>query len=276
MADLEQAAVWHRQIAALVAAADRAGVAPDDLPAFRARLAAQVFEFTQVASLAGVPLPALQPTASEIAAVSPALGDLGDAAAAQLLRTASATLDAAEAVLRGSPTSVVQTAPGQQSTGPYATFTPQSTGLAEGPPPPVPPTVPLQAKPTDPVGLIAAPAPPEQAARRAKGIEMWRPGARNGAVYGSCALFVAIIQVVLFFSVNENVADLPVLGLCTAPAGVQLGRRLASDRVPVRAGTRHHPEPHAQARRGHRRRARPAGLRRIRRPHHQRDLQLNG
>lgn len=204
MADLEQAAVWHRQIAALVAAADRAGVAPDDLPAFRARLAAQVFEFTQVASLAGVPLPALQPTASEIAAVSPALGDLGDAAAAQLLRTASATLDAAEAVLRGSPTSVVQTAPGQQSTGPYATFTPQSTGLAEGPPPPVPPTVPLQAKPTDPVGLIAAPAPPEQAARRAKGIEMWRPGARNGAVYGSCALFVAIIQVVLFFSVNET------------------------------------------------------------------------
>src|SRR5215470_11058788 len=86
--DLEQAAVWHRQIAALVAAADRAGVASDGLPAVRARLAAQVVEFTRAASMAGTPLPALQPTAAEIAAVTPALGDLSAAASEQLLRTA--------------------------------------------------------------------------------------------------------------------------------------------------------------------------------------------
>ncbi len=45
------------------------------------------------------------PLPSEIAAVTPALGDLSDAASGQLLRTATATLDAADAAL-GRPASV--------------------------------------------------------------------------------------------------------------------------------------------------------------------------
>jgi hypothetical protein len=190
VADLEQAALWHRQIAALVAAADRAGVATEDLPAVRARLAAQVTDFTRAASLAGQPLPALQPTTSEIAAVTPALGDLSDAAAGQLLRTASATLDAADAALKTtgvSPTPV--TVPAR---GPSGGATTTTTDTLVGPSAaPTTPTTPVQ--PT-------APAP----ARAPKGIETWRHGPRNSLVYGACTLVLLVLQAALFYSVSET------------------------------------------------------------------------
>jgi hypothetical protein len=191
VADLEQAAVWHRQIAALVAAADRAGVATEDLPAVRARLAAQVTDFTRAASLAGQPLPALQPTSSEIAAVTPALGDLSDAAAGQLLRTASATLDAAEAALK--TTGVTPTPVAVPARGPSGGATTTTTLVA-----PMTPTT-----PTTPVETTAAPA------RAPKGIETWRHGPRNSLVYGACTLVLLVLQAALFYSVSET--QLPLL-----------------------------------------------------------------
>jgi hypothetical protein len=191
VADLEQAAVWHRQIAALVAAADRAGVATEDLPAVRARLAAQVTDFTRAASLAGQPLPALQPTSTEIAAVTPALGDLSEAASGQLLRTASATLDAADAALRTtgvSPTTVAVPAGGASGGA-----SPTTTLVG----PVVTPTAPVEPATT------AAPA------RTPKGIETWRHGPRNSLVYGACTLVLLVLQAALFYSVSET--KLPLL-----------------------------------------------------------------
>lgn len=194
MADLEQAAVWHRQIAALVAAADRAGVASDDLPAVRARLAAQVVEFTRVASLAGAPLPALQPTAAEIAAVTPALGDLSEAAAGQLLRTAAATLEAADAALGKSPATVtVPAATGGGSTSVLAGSTTPPATRTDG----------------QPAAVATQRAP--------KGVETWRAGPRNSLVYGACALVVLVLEAVLFYSVS-NAALASPLCLLVFPA----------------------------------------------------------
>jgi hypothetical protein len=204
VADLEQAAVWHRQIAALVAAADRAGVAPAELPSIRARLGAQVAEFTRLASLAGAPLPALQPTAADIAAVTPALGDLSDTAAAQLVRTALATLDAAETALRGSPATVIQASPGQavQASPTPSTIAPlPRAGEITQVPPGHAVFIPSPAPGETP---IENPGPAAKPAKPKRGIETWRPGARNAAVYGSCALIVFVMQVVLFYSADEN------------------------------------------------------------------------
>ncbi len=99
MADLTQTVAWHRQVAALVAAADRAGVATAELPAVRARLLVQQTRLTEQAARYGAALPALVPTASEIAAVGPALGDLSEPAIARTVRTMYSTLDAADAAL---------------------------------------------------------------------------------------------------------------------------------------------------------------------------------
>jgi hypothetical protein len=93
--DLGQAAVWHRQVAALAAAADRAGVAAEELPAVRARLLAQQARFAETPS----PPTPLIPTPTEIAAAGPALGDLSPTSVSAALRTASSTLDAVDAVL---------------------------------------------------------------------------------------------------------------------------------------------------------------------------------
>jgi hypothetical protein len=195
VADLEQAAVWHRQIAALVAAADRAGVAPAELPAIRARLGAQVAEFTRLASLAGAPLPALQPSSTEIAAVTPALGDLSDTAAAQLVRTALATLDAAESALRGSPAPVIQATQGQTVLTQPAPL--PRTG--EGHTVFIPSSAPIP---------IESPKPEETPEKPKKGIETWRAPTRNGVVYGACSLVVLVLQVVLFFAANEEALTL--------------------------------------------------------------------
>jgi hypothetical protein len=99
--DLARAAAWHRQVAALAAAADRAGVAADQLPALQARLEAQRAGLAQAAERVRSPLPALTPTPTEIAAAGAGFGDLSEAAVTQAIRSANQTLDAADRELTG-------------------------------------------------------------------------------------------------------------------------------------------------------------------------------
>jgi hypothetical protein len=96
-AEIAQAVAWHRQVAALVAAADRAGVAPAQLPAVRARLQAQQQRLAETGQ--GIP----GPTPSEIAVGGNQLGDLTDGAVNGAVRTAWATLDAVDASLGLTP-----------------------------------------------------------------------------------------------------------------------------------------------------------------------------
>ena len=90
---LAQAVAWHRQVTALVAAADRAGVAPAQLPAVRARLSAQQERLAQTGQGVGGPTP------SEIAVAGNLLGDLSEAAVGGAIHTAWATLDAVDTSL---------------------------------------------------------------------------------------------------------------------------------------------------------------------------------
>jgi hypothetical protein len=96
-AEIAQAVAWHRQVAALVAAADRAGVAPAELPAVRARLQAQQQRLAETGQ--GV----TGPTPSEIAVAGNQLGDLTVGAVNGAIRTAWATLDAVDASLGLTP-----------------------------------------------------------------------------------------------------------------------------------------------------------------------------
>ncbi len=98
-AGLAQAAAWHRQVAAMVEAADRVGVAIDELPTLRARLTAQAIEFSQAAARLGVALPALVPTPSEVATAGANLGDLSAPAVAAAMRTMAGTLDAVDSAI---------------------------------------------------------------------------------------------------------------------------------------------------------------------------------
>lgn len=110
MTDLAQAAAWHRQAAAVAAAAARSGVRHDELTRVRERLLAQQGRFSEVASLAGAELPSLVPTPVEVTTAAPVLGDGSAEAVTAALRTASSTLDAADAALTtmaADPASVV-------------------------------------------------------------------------------------------------------------------------------------------------------------------------
>src|SRR5690606_20133 len=62
-------------------------------------LFAQQARFAEYAARTGAPLPALAPTPVEIAAAATALGDLSPAAVGQAMRSAHATLDAADSAL---------------------------------------------------------------------------------------------------------------------------------------------------------------------------------
>lgn len=117
--DVARAVASHRQVAALVEAADRAGVAGDVLPAVRARLAAQRTRLSQAAARAGAPLPSLAPTPDDIASAALALGDLSPAAVGQAIRTTMATLDSIDAALVAPSTpGWAATAPSQEATTP--------------------------------------------------------------------------------------------------------------------------------------------------------------
>jgi len=96
-AEIAQAVAWHRQVAALVAAADRAGLAPAQLPAVRARLQAQQQRLAETGQ--GI----TGPTPSEIAVAGNQLGDLTEGAVNGAIRTAWATLDAVDASLGLTP-----------------------------------------------------------------------------------------------------------------------------------------------------------------------------
>ncbi len=182
MADLLQAATWHRQVAALIAAADRAGVAAAEVPRLRDRLASQEAGLTQIASRAGEPLPALQPSPGEIAAAAPGLGDLTTAAVARAVRTAESTLDATDDLLR------VLMAPA----GPRQP--PAATGPAVA----------------SPVGV---PSSGPSATPRAAPATAWPAGARNALVYGAAALVVLALQALAFLAFSETA--LPLLApLC--------------------------------------------------------------
>lgn len=121
--------MWHRQVAALAAAADRVGVAATELPEVRARLLAQRSSFAEAAAAAGGPLPNLVPSPTEVAAAMPALGDLSAGAVRAAIQTISSTLDATDAALaahRTPPPRAMALAAGHQ-------VTPRATGLAAWP-----------------------------------------------------------------------------------------------------------------------------------------------
>lgn len=177
MTELAQAAEWHRQVAAIVAAADRAGVAVDQLPALRARLLAQQPRFAELAARRGTRLPALVPTPAEVAAAAPALGDLSLVAAVRAMRTAAATLDATDSLLGGG----VPPVPLGRA-GPAVAL---AVGSAEGP------------------GVGPA-------AGSVAGIAPGLSAIRNALVYGGYALVVLVVQLVLLATLDEE-RTLPVL-----------------------------------------------------------------
>jgi hypothetical protein len=185
--ELSQAGLWHRQVAALAAAADRAGVAVDQLPTVRSRLQAQQARFAEAAGRAGVGLPALIPTPTEVAAAAPALGDLSGAAVEDAFRVSYSTLDAIDSALTGHLTSVTPAAAVPVAAGPTA-------GLPTGP----------QAH-----GVPVVAQPPAGTGPKPAGVSGWRSGPRNALVYGGYAFAVLVIQLVLLAVVDEQ--SLPLL-----------------------------------------------------------------
>lgn len=246
MVELAQAVVWHRQVAALAAAADRVGVAEQDLPTVRARLASQRALFAQAAARTGMTLAALTPTPTEVSAAAPALGDLSAETVAETFRTSYSTLDAVDGVLAThlapaappTPAAAPRLAPtGHQAPGPgqaTATGTPPPTAApvppARGPVPPaggpvppgpVPPTTGL-VPPAPPPGAPGYDAPvPYQGGPPGypppippTGVSGWPPGIRNALVYGGYAFTVLLVQLALFAVVDDE-QTLPLLApLC--------------------------------------------------------------
>jgi hypothetical protein len=215
--DLARAAAWHRQVAALAAAADRAGLAGAELPAIQARLLAQQSGIAQAAARARTSVPELVPTPAEISAAGAGFGDLSDAAIDQAIRAAIQALDATDAELDLRPV----LAPGQG----------QTPGLSQAPGQGQPPgqgQVPSPSQPSSPSqapGQGVAPSqsqtpPPYQVSESAG-----RVAVRNGLVYGGFAAAVLVIQIVLFF-LGDEATTLPVLApvcLLGLPAFAWLG-----------------------------------------------------
>jgi hypothetical protein len=185
--ELAQAVEWHRQVAALVAAADRVGVAEKDLPAVRARLLSQQARFAQAAARTGSPLPALAPTPTEIAAATPALGDLSSVAVAETFRTNYSTLDAVDSILAAYLASAAGAdhVPVTPIAGPTGTPTPTTATMAPAP-----------------AVTVAGPAP--------SGVSRWPASARNALVYGGYAFAVLVVQVLLL-AVADAEQTLPLL-----------------------------------------------------------------
>ena len=185
---MAQAVAWHRQVAAMVEAADRAGVAPDQLPGLRHRIQTQAGRLTQAATHSGSPLPALVPTPAEIAVGAQAFGDLSSEAVARALRTIETTLAAVDAALEGRAAE-----PGDLSSPAGG------AGAAPG--------IPTQAGPGPGPTAPDAPAAPDAAAAAtsaAGGARTRRSvGLRNAAIYGAYAVPVLAVQVFLFVLLDE-------------------------------------------------------------------------
>jgi len=178
--ELAQAAMWHRQAAALVAAADRVGVGTGELPAVQQRLLVQRARLAEAVAAAGPPAPTLEPTAADVAAAMPALGDLSPEAVTAALAAAEATLDAADSVLASERRPVPQ------------------------------PTPPAAA----PVVAPAASPPPASAVavRDRRDVTNWPVTTRNALIYGGYAVAVVVTQFILFTLFDET--DLPKLAPC--------------------------------------------------------------
>jgi len=178
--ELTQAAMWHRQAAALVAAADRVGVGTGELPVVQQRLLVQRARLAEAIAAAGPPAPTLEPTPADIAAAMPALGDLSPEEVTAALAAAEATLDAADSVL------VSQRRPVPQ--------------------PPPPAAVPV---------IAPAASPPVTAAvavRKRRDVTNWPATTRNALVYGGYAAAVLVTQFILFTLFDET--ELPKLAPC--------------------------------------------------------------
>ena len=167
-AALAQAVVWHRQVAAMVEAADRAGVAAEELPSLRAELTAQAVLLGQAASRNGAPLPALMPTPAEVASAGANLGDLSATAVSAATRTMRTTLAAVQTALTGPETGRTVSAPA---------------------PPTNPPTVPHQPSPAQ-APTTAVPG--------------GRVLLRNAGIYGAYAGVVLVVQAILFLLLDES------------------------------------------------------------------------
>jgi len=180
VADLDQAAAWHRQIAGLAAAADRAGVATAEVPLLRSRLFAQQARFAELAAQVGAPLPALMPSPVEIAAAASTLGDMSTPVVGRAVQTALTTLDAVDQALSGGAARPTSARTPVETTSPaQATLTAPTTGSS----------VTTQ--------LAAAP-----------------PTLRNGLIYGGYAVAVMAIQIVLFFLLDEQGSLLAASPVC--------------------------------------------------------------
>jgi hypothetical protein len=189
VADLSQAIEWHRQVAAIAEAADRAGVATGDLPTIRARLLVQQGRLTEEAARRGDPLPALLPNASEIAAVGPALGDLSGVAIARTVQTVLSTLDSVDSALR-SLTLAATTG------GPIGNATPDPRSNESTASPAAPRERP---HPGRSAWTLRPSGPGPEVRDAAKG----SVGVRNTAVYGAYAATVFAVQVILFVILDE-------------------------------------------------------------------------
>jgi hypothetical protein len=223
--DLTQAATWHRQAAALVAAADRVGVAEAELPAVRERLVTQQARLTAAtAARGGWPL-ALAPAAADVAAAMPALGDLSPVAVAAALSAIAATLDTVDAALAGPARLPADTPTSQGGSsaltihgGPDVLGQVVPPGLAPAPTPPPatgatwpPPTPPYLAQaPHRPPTRYQAPA--TDGGQRRRGIAAWPTTSRNLAVYAVYATMVTMLQVAAFAVYSER--SLSLLGPC--------------------------------------------------------------
>lgn len=207
--DLAQAAMWHRQVAALVAAADRAGVAGVDLPALKARLLAQQQRFSEAAARAGGTSPTLAPTPTEVAAAAPALGDLSPTAVTDAIRTISVTLDAVDAVL------TPLAAPPPAAVLPASTPTQPAPSTQPAPPPAAPMWPPhtasshtLPASPPAPAQAGAtpgyAPAAPRPMPTGVRIIASLPAPLRNTVVYGGFAAVVLAMQLILMLTVTAG------------------------------------------------------------------------
>mgnify|MGYP006976759088 CR=1 FL=1 len=185
----------------MVEAADRAGVAPEQLPGLRQRIAAQAGRLTQAATQAGGPLPALVPTPAEVAIAAQAFGDLSAEAVARAVRTIDTTLTAVDATLEGrTPGSDVSLLVGAAGSG-------GTPGIPSQPSPSTPAgTTPAGTTPagTTP-GAPADPTTPSDSARQPG----HRVGLRNAAVYAAYAVPVLAVQAFLFLLLDEA-ASLPM------------------------------------------------------------------
>jgi len=223
--DWQQAVQWHRRVAAAVAAADRAGVATDQLPAIRARLLEQSTLLARAAARAGAPAPQLAPTPDDVAAAGPSLGDLSDAAGHQLLQNLWSTLARVDAVLGVSapaPGGPVSPAPpartvegGWPSPHPAPAGQAAATGQPAAPAPapawgttppgdPAPPPAPSPHGPASAWALRGGGVARGIATRAGRSVVL-----RNAAVYGAYSAAVLAAQAVLFVLLDEE-SSLPM------------------------------------------------------------------